>query len=399
LKKNRKTIECFIDICLIDFSILFLSIFCSTAFAEEGIEWGRFRFTPEISTSEKYTDNVYLIHTDGREDTITTVSPKVSLDFAFAPRNYITFSYGGDFRFYRKSDNFKKDIHKTGLFWTLTTPKGSNFKIGASADFDSIQPWSEKDHHRDFVVVKALVDTLFKVSSLIELGIKYDYESRRFEDSIDEIDDFDMNTITFDIGYQMSPITEFLLEYSYCHQNNNNKLDFFTDMDTNTIFVGVRWDPTAKLSGDLKMGYTQTSVKEGDDFSGFAIDADLDYKLSDITRFKATASRMLMRSTVAARETGIYYISTGGDLSATYSKWEPLKISMNLTYTNNNFEQLAGVYEDREDNVYTVGLKVNYLIKNWLTSTLSYQYRRNKSNVESEDYKENRAELLFSLSI
>lgn len=384
---------------LIVFQILFVFVCYSTGFSEEGIEWGRFRFLPKLSISEIYTDNVYLTHTDERDDTITAISPKLSLDFAFASRNYITLSYGGDFRSYRKSDNLKKDIHRTGLFWTLTTHKGSKFKIGASADFDSIQPWSEKDHHRDFVKRKAFVDTLFKVGSLMELGVKYDYQSRRFEESIDEIDDFDTNTITFDIVYQLFPVTAFLLEYSYCHQNNNDQFDFFTDMDTNTVFVGARWDPTAKLSGDLKMGYTQTRVKEGDDFSGFAIDADLAYKLSDITKFKATAYRMLVRSTVAARETGIYYISTGGSLSATYQRWEPLTVSMDFSYRNDDFKGRGVLTQGRKDNLLSAGLKANYLIRNWLSLLLNYQYTRNDSNFPEVDYKENRVEMRLSLSL
>lgn len=384
---------------LIVFQILFVFICYSTGFSEEGLEWGRFRLVPELSFSEQYSDNIFLTHENIRNEYITTVTPKLSLNFAFAPENLITLSYEGNFRFYEKYDNFKKDTHQTGLLWTLTTLKGSTFRIGANMDYNSVQPYSEKGRHKDFVARDAFVSTSLKLESLLGLDLKYDYKSRRFDESIDEIDDYDMNTITLDIVYQMFPVTAFLLEYSYRHQNNNDQFDFFPDMDTNTVFVGVRWDPTAKLSGDLKTGYTQTSVKEGDDFSGFAIDADLTYKLSDITKFKATASRMLVRSTVAARETGIYYISTGGSLSATCLILEPLTVSMDFSYRNNDFKVQDILTQGRKDNLLSAGLKANYLVSNWFSLQLNYRYTRNDSNFPEVDYKENRVEIRLSLSM
>ncbi len=382
---------------LIAFQILFVFICYSTGFSEGGLTWGRFRFSPELSISEIYTDNVYLTNTDERDDTITTTSPKLSIDFAFAPRNYITLSYGGDFRSYRKSDNLKKDIHRTGLFWTLTTTKGSSFKLGAKVDYDSIQPYSENDRHKDFVKREAFADTMFKLGAFTDFGIKYSHLSERFDSPLYDKDEFDIDTITLSVMYKRLPATAFLIEYIYDHLNNKNLL---VDMDTHIFFIGAQWDPTEKLSGHLKAGYYQTRLKDSNDSSGFAMDTDLAYQVSDFTQLKVTAFRRLIRSLWVARETGIFYVSTGGSLSALYRRWDPITVSMDFSYMNNKFKpQDTMTVTEQKDNFFSAGFNAKYSLRNWLSFLLTYQYRINDSNFAEVDYKENRAEFRLTLTI
>lgn len=164
----------------IAFQVFFILLQYSTAFSGDGLKWGRFRFTPELSVSEAYTDNVYIAPTDEQSDTVTTIFPKLLIDFAIAPRNYFSLCYEGDFRMYAHSDNFKKDIHHLNIFWNLTTAKGSIFKIGARANLDSIQPYSVEDRHKDYEEKQAYADILVSLGAFTDVGIKYDHDDCTF---------------------------------------------------------------------------------------------------------------------------------------------------------------------------------------------------------------------------
>ncbi|NVM21039.1 MAG: outer membrane beta-barrel protein [Desulfobacterales bacterium] len=385
-------------LCALFFHIILIFLWCSTGFCAEGVEWGRLRLAPKLSVGEQYSDNVFLTEKNEEDEYITTILPELSLDFAFSPRSILNVGYKADFRIYTEFDNFRKDHHRGGLSWTWTSPKGSEFAIGADAEDSSMQPYSEKDRHKDFVKGEAFVDSLLKVGAFTGLGIRYAHTSRRFDSRLDKIDEYDRDAITLDILYRRFRHLPLLLEYSYYHQDNNDLDEPSTDMDTHTVFIGARWDPTAKLSGTLKVGYTQTDFEEVDDFSGFATDTDLTYRFSDITTFKLRAYRMLVRSTWAGRETGNYFISSGGGLSATYRS-APIAIVLDFSYTNNDFEQKDWWYEEREDNYFRAGVMAEHLLQDWLLLSLSYHYSRNDSNFASVDYRENRVEARCSLFI
>ncbi len=195
--------------------LLFIFLFCSQIYSDEGVKWGSFRFRPELSISEEYTDNIFLTHIEEKEDFITKISPDLFFDFSLAADNYLSLNYKGDFRFHKNFQNFKKDIHHTGLSWVWIQPAGSKFELGGRYHLDSVQPFSEEARNKDFTFKEAFLDTLWNLGDTIELGLKYNYRSRRFDEFIDQIDDYDRNGITFDVAYQIYPVTVLLLEYSF----------------------------------------------------------------------------------------------------------------------------------------------------------------------------------------
>lgn len=382
---------------LLLFEVLLIALYCSVGFAAEGLQWGRFRALPELSLSESYTDNVYLAHTDIRNDYITDVTPKLSLDFAFAPRNYLTLRYEGDFRYYKKSDNFKKDIHRTGVSWTWNTSKDSLIKLGARADFDSIQPFSVNDRYKDFEEKEVFAHTTFNIGATTDIGIKYGHTIRRFNDPTHFIDNFDEDKITFDATYTKFLVTEPIIEYTFSHQDDKQVADPFRDLNVQMLLIGVQWKPSGKLTGFFKPGYFQARSKGGDNSNGFAMNVDMTYQATDVTQFKINAYRNPVKSTTANRETGNYFISTVGSISADYSGWDPITVSATVLYRNNDFKQQDIIPGPRRtDNYFSAGLSARYSINSWLSFSAGYHYNKNNSNLESEIYRENRGEVWLS---
>jgi hypothetical protein len=138
----------------------------------------------------------------------------------------------------------------------------------------------------------------------------------------------------------------------------------------------------------------------GDNSGGFDMDTDLAYTVSDFTRLGLAAFRRVVRSTIVARETGEFYVSTGGTLSASYSRWAPVTISTDVSYINNTFTQtglLSG--GERVDDFFSAGLGAKYSLRDWLSFLVSFKYRVNDSNYAAYGYRENRAEARLSLAM
>ena len=138
-----------------------------------------------------------------------------------------------------------------------------------------------------------------------------------------------------------------------------------------------------------------TNFKEINDFNGFVISTDLGYRFSDFTKLRINASRMLVKSTRAFRESGDYFISSGSGISLEYHRWAPLTISMEFSYKNNDYA--SGI--NRGDNLYQTDLRAAYHPKNWFSSSLSYSYKKNASNIPEQEYKENKVDAMLSFTI
>ncbi|MBW2035426.1 MAG: outer membrane beta-barrel protein [Deltaproteobacteria bacterium] len=80
------------------FLLILLFGFSPTAFAKY-----HFDFTPSISVSEVYDDNIYLNSTNEKSDYITTVTPGFNLNMV-SEKSHLELSYAPGFVWYDKED-------------------------------------------------------------------------------------------------------------------------------------------------------------------------------------------------------------------------------------------------------------------------------------------------------
>jgi hypothetical protein len=366
------------------------------AHSEEGITWNCIRLLPGLSIMEKYSDNIFLSNKKRQNDAVTIISPQLSLDFSISPDNYVNVSYDGYYSLYRKADNFKKDIHKTDASWKWITPKGSILKIGAAMNFDSIQPYSLQDDHKDFVEMRLFGETAFEAGAFIDMGIAYDRTVQRFKKSLYNTDDFDRDTVTLRFAYKRLPDTTIVSEYSYFYQNNKDRSGPFKDLDAHVVLLGAQWDSSKKLHGHIKAGYYVVNSTSDTRSSGFAMDTDIGYRLTDVIVLNLVAYRRAVTSTRTARESGEYYISTGGGLKFSYSGLQALMLSANAQYKNNQFTQSSSEPgPTRKDDYFDLGVSATYDIQKWYSFITNYHYRVNNSSVDEETFTENRIEAQF----
>jgi hypothetical protein len=233
-------------------------------------------------------------------------------------------------------------------------------------------------------------DARIKFSDATAAAIGLEHYSQRFSDPLFASDDFDKNTAIVNAAYQALPFTGFLVEYSYQHVDNKNP-SVFPDMDTHSFLAGTEWRAGARLTGYLKVGYYLTSLDNGEQSRGFDTDTDVEYAASDFIKIEASAFRSPVRSIRAARETGDFYISTGGSLAASYTGWDPITAKLDLLFTNKRFYGAITEGGERTDDFLACGLLFRYSFRQLLIFSLGYRYGVNDST-SVFSYRENRFE-------
>jgi len=361
--------------------------------AADGISWGRFWFQPKLGLVERYSDNIYLDSNNAKEDYITTAVPELTAYLAFTPDSKLGLNYKGNFNHHSNFDNFGSS-NQGNITWSLYTPAGSNIRVGAKVLDTFIQPYYESDREKPYLTRTAFMDSTLKLGSFNEIGMRYEYRTRQFDDTADREDDYDLNLFKIDFVNRYFPRFPFLLEYRYgikhaeYSPSNNSR--------SNAIYVWARWTPETRLSGNLRIGYQQTDYDEIDDVSTIVADTALSYRLSDMTTLRLKAIRKLKDSVRAdIRETGNNYTFTIWEGYVSYKYSDPLKLSLRLRYEKKDYEG----EEERDDNLYSTRMAMDYSFNRWVAVSLAHRYRVNMSTLETVEYKENSiyAGVLFSL--
>lgn len=375
--------------------------FNPTAMADDGVEWGRFRFIPAITVSESYSDNLYLTNKNETEDYITTITPEFSFDAAIVPKNYFSLKYRGDYLSYLNADNFKEDHHYSSLSYNGETAKGSRFVAGISAQDTAIQPFSKIERSKDYTILSAYVDILAKLGKVTEIGTDYTKQDREFDEQEFIDDDYTRYTWNFHILYTRSSFWPLLLQYRYISQDNNDLGAINSDFQTHTVFLGGRWRPKKKFSGVYMIGYKRAEFErsESDVYHGYATDIDVTYAYSDITKFTLTAQSTIGSPTRSARESGEYYINKSLGFIIKHRRWERITSQLNFLYRNINYKEIQSSDNVRKDDYYRAGLSISYTMRKWISFSIGYRYQENTSDIEDKNYSENEIKFGITLSM
>jgi len=365
-------------------SILFIGLFCSSGIAA-GIGWDRFLIQPEITVEEQYSDNVFLEHRDAKKDSITTLSPALSGYLAFTDSSRLGAHYKGDFSYYSKYDQLNERDNEGSVDWTLRMPAGSTFGLGASLLDTAIQPDYDGDRDNPYMLKTAFADASLKPGEFTEVGFRYEFITREFDETIDAGDDFDRSLFTVDYVNRYFSRFPFLLEYRYIINDRSDLAGSARDSRSNAVYVGARWTPETRLSGNLRIGYQNTDYEGIRDVDSLVVDTALSYRLTEMTTLQLRVNRRLVDSTTVENEVGYNYTFTTWEGNIRYRYSEPLQLSLRLGYQDKEYDET----NPRNDDIYNTRIGIDYTLNRWVEFSLSYQYRERKSDELTEEYKEN----------
>jgi hypothetical protein len=398
---------------LLFLTFLLIPVFTSAAEPEDipgNIHIGQLKIHPDLSVKEGYTDNIFREADSEKGSAITTVSPGILFQLPIK-RHFLQMDYRADLiEASKHHDVYDTDSHFANLLLNLDFNR-LNLLMGDNWAKDSTPPDFENDTRNDYYQNRAFFEASYRLPGRYKVKAFYTNEFRDFDDyreigqSNPELDNYMQNETGVALYYRFLPLTSVLLEYAFTTINNKDINLPDTDSDSHRIWLGLSWEPTAKINGAIKGGYVTRDYDEaGDDWDGFGMEGDLKYNYSSFTSFSFKGFRKLLDASVTqmapggvAGDYGTYYVSTGGILSASRKLNYKLSASAEISYFHDDYQERGAMPDERRDDRVGFGVGLDYRIQDWLGCGLKYNYEDNDSNVEAEEYRENRVFATISL--
>lgn len=381
-------------------AILLLAASPIPAAAEDGIAWDWLKLDAKLTLAEKYNDNAYWQEKNPSSDYVTTVSPRFGLEFGLSREASLKLDYAGDYRAAGRFDNFDKDRHRIGLDGKWLAPGESSFTIGASANFDAIQPWSEQDAAKPYTDTAVRAEVLLRTSTAVDLGFGYNRHAMNYGDQQYARDEYTQQDVSANFRYKRFDPNVLFVGYTYLVVDARDAPEVDTGWQSHHVEAGIRWEPTFRLSGKLQGGYSLTSFEAGEEVSDYIVDTDLTYRVSEGLSLKLAVARKLGVSASAAREFGDYYVSTSGRFTADYHARESFVVTLGVSYENRTFSREDPTDpEQRTTKPFGAGLGVKYTPREWFSVALGYWHSQTTATLPVDEHEENIVDFRLSFSI
>ncbi|MCF8037808.1 MAG: outer membrane beta-barrel protein [Desulfohalobiaceae bacterium] len=393
------------------FLVVLLS-FPDPALPQGNISLGRVQIHPEISYQGTWDDNIFLDHTDEESDYLHTLSPGLELEYRRDAENFLLADARVDIIRYSDFSENDYEEYTFGGQGLYTAPSGFFAEV-RERFVDTEDPYSTLNN---FQLGTPRVRRWYNTSGLtlgLDLGgpwtleTSYDNYHLEYDEFRDQWQDRSDHRFEVRSTYRVLPKTSLLLIYrlqdqSYPNQDdvdeNNQGIDSNTSQDNqyHQVFTGLTFDPTAKITGELKLGASkkdydnernQNNVEFNEDIEWTA-ETNLVYLMSPKTRFRLELIRNTYESTDVEAAS---YTSTRFGLGGTQELFRRVSLNADLAYIYEDYETGAG-FPSREDDVYVVSLGLNYQLRAWLGLGLGYVYEnRSTSNdqFQEEEYTHN----------
>ncbi len=191
--------------------------------------------------------------------------------------------------------------------------------------------------------------------------------------------------------YNYSPKTSFFTEYKFVDADYNDVDD--RDNQQNFVYGGIDWKATVKTSLMAKAGYQNKSydVDELGSKDSFVFELLGKYRFTEKTSLGLTLYKGLEESDSI--------LADGKDTAMVKLRYEQKIYNrffgvVDFAYTNDDYEQT--IPSHREDDRYYVRPSLQYVFLDWLMAEVAYTYDKRDSSQELFDYDTNI--FMFSLN-
>jgi len=398
------------------------------------------QFHPYISLKEEYNDNLNLTSTNKIEDYITTVQPGIKFSNMDA-REGVDLDYSLGAVFYGKNSNLDYISHNASLNAKYLTSAHINFYLKES--FIRSDNPIEREYFTTTEENKYMLATKTErapywrnvVAPTIEyqfgpedrLGVNYRNNIYRTESASGQNSQentinpffsywFDKrNGISLEYGftdgdfdntpdltghmanaryiYRFGPKTSVFAEYTYSKRtfesSEPSESQFSADYDIHEPGVGMTYAIGPTLTVSAQVGYFWAKPKTGSGKDGLSYKAEL-ANSDPRTTSKLSLQGGYTEDYFTSENSGfIQYHRLTGSLNH--------KLDKRLTIgCLGSVEQADYNRDDRRDTIWGIGGTSSYMPLKWLTFALEITHRERQSNIDLNDYTENRAMFMIT---
>ena len=409
------------------FLLILLFGFSPTAFAKY-----HFDFTPSISVSEVYDDNIYLNSTNEKSDYITTVTPGFSLN-VLSENNHLEFSYASSFVWYGKEDQndtvrhsgsltFGQDLTQHLKFDLTDTYIKSEDPLEDTEDIEGIRN-TRNTYQRNTAMIS--LRYLFGPENSLTVG----YGQSQLENEDKTVDDGRTQDPFANVTYWINVKNGIELNYGFI------KADFWRDDNSN---AGDDYDGN---SAGIKYIYRFTPHSKGSigydfetrDFDGLSEDYDVhtgsvgfDHAFSPDLSLAVGVGYFIQKNDRSDDEDGYTYNATlikqfergsiafGGDggwdenyLDAErrgFGRYWRVNADFDYQILEALSSYVGGSYRSDKDvgsgkrKAWRGNCGIRWTFLRWFSLSLDYSHAERDDDNDIEDYSDNRVMLILNAS-
>ncbi len=352
---------------------------------KEAIRW----FHPRLDFTAAYDDNVFLEPTDEQDDFSFITSPGIFIVVPFdANTHAFTLDYQADLIAFAEFDDQNFIAHTLKGSLDLNFPK---FHINTSDIFRRSDLRADTEFTERIDRYENTYDLAVGTSDWNRLSFEvgYNFFSTFYDDDTLEVIDYYQHKLRGTGFYRLFTKTKALLEYEHIFISYPDAITA-RDGDADRVSIGLKGEPFTRLILEAKVGYENRDYDNGQDLSNAVIDLSA-------TKYFTTETVVSLAYQRAARESTFldnnFYFANSVSGTLNQKLFWGLDGVLGLSYSNNEYDEmvvLEGIAAERDDDLFGVQAGLNYQIREWLNTGLSYFYFQRDSNFESLEYTDNR---------
>lgn len=360
-----------------------------------GIRAGSFILSPRAETRLIYDDNIFAAPADEVGDFRTEIAPNLEIK-SNLPRHILNFAFGGRFvSFAENSDQNFLDAH-ANFSGGLHIDNAHTLALSAMTELKH-QERSEltasrlaKDpvpiHHTKIIggITRDVGRLYGTFSASADIYDYYDVDSLLGGTLDQDIYDTQIYSTQLRAGYRFSPGFEAITVVRYLRTQANEPGTSNSTSNGYEALAGIAWESSPLLRWRLLGGYGLRDYDEpGNETIGTSLfQGGVEWLPTEKMTVTGTISREFSD---LAGEDSIGWVQTSARATVEYEIHNDLFLKLSA-----NFAQAAFTDSDREDNIYSgeIGLEY-YMSKNWLF-TISYEHSQRESSDDRFDLTDNK---------
>lgn len=332
----------------------------------------------------RFDDNVKFEEKNKSSDTVFSLIPGIELDYN-----------GGQTKGLLKiSEDFERYVNNSELHADLFSGVGElNFdsgktKVDSRIGYHQMNQGSVTVRNADQAVRHDLFDAsvngMWSASARTSIGAGLMYDSTNYV-GITYADNRHVS-LPVDVYYGVSPKVDMSLGYRYRTTSVGELSSSTRSYDSKDHFfnVGARGEFTPKLKGQIRVGYGNRKMDEGDSEDQLGLSGALTYVYSPKTSFDLSVSNDFSNSALGASQE-VFAMRAGGKFEFT-PQWS---FNAGLSYENTKYAQPVTTLATRKDDFIVGDATMVYAMNESVSFQGSYVHRTNSSSISGHDFNNN----------
>ena len=370
------------------------------AWAQGQVTLGPLEINGELGVGMENRSNIYLTESSEVSDYILMVNPSFKVHHKLSPTSHWGFSYQGVLAYYQDKSQNDWYFHQPRL--EVELGKDTGFYVRSHEQYTLTEdPLGSENQFRLGIKTKRSLNQFFlapgwRFGRLTRVEMRYYNRFVDYDRQEDQYQSYNENQLGGAFYYQIMPLTAAVLEMRYAmreygDQPSQGNQDF-TRYD---ILVGLSWDPSARLTGEFKLGWSQQDYDQERDYLGlqhdgsgeFMLEAELSWRYSSSLRFLATLVRRLMEGAAPGYST---YLETAASLGLAWQASPNFKFNTALAYGQHAYDALASFVPGRDDDLLRFHMEGEYSFWKYMFVKGRFVYDQRDSSLDGAGYTDTR---------